>query len=108
MVWHLMLEGPKYLHYPKPSQSFLIVNQHYEEYAERIFTGSNIKIAIEVARHHGAVLDDISIKEQYLQSKMRSWKDKMLRNTFKDSRNSTTSCLFSYISKFKQKFTFFS
>ena len=40
----LITEGPKYGYYPKPSKSFLIVKQHYKEYAERVFAGSNIKI----------------------------------------------------------------
>ena len=38
----LMTEGPKYGYYSKPSKLFLIGKQ----YAERIFTGSNIKITI--------------------------------------------------------------
>ena len=55
----LIAEGPKYGYYPRPSKSFLIAKQHYKEYAERIFAGSNIKITTEGARHLGAVLGDI-------------------------------------------------
>ena len=62
----LMTEVPKYGYYPKPSKSFLIVKQRYKEYPERIFTGSNIKIATEGARHLGAILSDISFKEKYI------------------------------------------
>ena len=40
----LITEGPKYGYYSKPSKSFLIVKQHYKEYAERVFAVSNIKI----------------------------------------------------------------
>ena len=40
----LRTEGQKYVYSLKPSKSFLFVEQHYKEYAERIFTGSNIKI----------------------------------------------------------------
>ena len=59
-----MTEGPKYGYYPKPLKSLLIVKQNYEEYAERIFAGSNIKITTEGARHLGTVLGDISFKEE--------------------------------------------
>ena len=62
----LITEGPKYGYYPKPSKSFLIVKQHYKEYGERIFAGSNIKITTEGARHLGAVLGGSSFKEEYL------------------------------------------
>ena len=61
-----MTEGPKYGYCPKPSKSFLIVEQHYKEYAERIFVGSNIKITTKEARRLGAVLGYISFKEEYL------------------------------------------
>ena len=54
----LITGGPKYGYYPKPSKLFLIVKQHYKEYTERIFAGSNIKITTEGARHLGAVLGD--------------------------------------------------
>ena len=63
-----MTEGPTYGYYPKPSKSFLIVKQHHKEYAERIFTGSNIKITTEGARHLGAILSDICFKEEYLRN----------------------------------------
>ena len=59
-----MTDGPKYGYYPKPLKSLLIVKQNYKEYAERIFTGSNIKITTEGARHLGTVLGDISFKEE--------------------------------------------
>ena len=70
---NLMTEGPKYGYYPKPSKSFLIVKQHYKEYAERIFAGSNIKILTEGARHLGTVLGDISFREEYLRNVILSW-----------------------------------
>ena len=52
----LLTEGPKYGQY-------LIVKQHYREYAERIFAGSNIKIPTKGARYFYAVFGDISFKE---------------------------------------------
>ena len=67
----LMTEGTKYGYYPKPSKSFLIVNQHYKEYAERIFAGSHIKITTEGARHLAAVLGDSSFKEEYLRNEVQ-------------------------------------
>ena len=60
----LITEGPKYGYYPMPSESFLIVKQLHKNYAERILAGSKIKITIEGARLLGAVLGDISFKEQ--------------------------------------------
>ena len=86
----LITEGSKYGYYPKPSESFLIVKQHCKEYAERIFSGSNIKITTEGARHLGAVLGDI----RRISPKRSTFMEKSIRNTFKDSRNSTTSYLF--------------
>ena len=68
----LITEGPKYGYYPKPSKSFLIAKQHYKEYAERIFVGSNIKITTEGARHLGVALGDISFKEEYLRNEIHS------------------------------------
>ena len=44
-----MTEGPKYGNCPKLSKLFLSVKQHYKEYAERVFAGSNIKITTEGA-----------------------------------------------------------
>ena len=65
-----MTEGSKYGYYPKPSNSFLIVKQHYKEYAERILADSNMKITTEGARHLGAVLGDSSFKEEYLRNEV--------------------------------------
>ena len=56
-----MVEDPKYGYYPKSSKSFFIVEQHYKEYAERIFAGSIIRIKT-ADRHLDAVLADISFK----------------------------------------------
>ena len=39
----LITEGLKYGYYPNPAKLFLIVKQHYKEYAERIFAGSKDK-----------------------------------------------------------------
>ena len=78
----------------KSSKSFLIVKQHYKEYAEIIFVGSNIKITTQGARHLGVVLGDIIFKEEYLRNEVHTFMEKSIRNTFKDSRNSTTTCLF--------------
>lgn len=58
-----MTEGPKYGYCPKTSKTFHIVMQHYQEYAEKIFEGSNNKIKIEGARHLGATLGNIDFKE---------------------------------------------
>ena len=68
----LMTEGSKYGYYPKPSESFLIVKQHYREYAERIFTESNINITTDGARHLGAVLGNIIVKEKCLTNEVQS------------------------------------
>ena len=87
-----MSQGPKYGYYPNSSKSFLIVKQHYKEYAERIFATSNIKITKEGARHLGAIIGDISFKEEC--PKRNTVMEKSIGNTLKDSGNSTTSCLF--------------
>ena len=39
----LITEGLKYGYYPNPAKLFLIVKQHYKEYAERMFAGSKDK-----------------------------------------------------------------
>ena len=67
-----MTTGPKYGYYPKPSKSFLLVKQHYKEYAERIFALSNIMITTEGARNLGTVLGDVSFKEEYLRNEVQS------------------------------------
>ena len=73
----LITEVPKYGYYPKRSKSFRIVKQHYKEYAERIFAGSNIKTATQGARHLGAVLGDINLKEEYLRNEVQSLKNQL-------------------------------
>ena len=87
----LMNECPKYGYYRQPSKSILIVRQYYKEYAERIFTGSNIKITRE-ARNLCAALGDISFKEQYNTVVIQSWKYQL--EILLKSRNPTTGCLF--------------
>ena len=102
----LITEGPKYGYYPKPSNSFLIVKQHYKEYAEIIFAGSNIKITTEGARHLGAVLGDISFKEEYLRNKVQSWKIQ-LEILSKVAEIQPQADYSVYMFGFKHKFTFF-
>ena len=51
-----MTEGPKSGYYPKSSITFLIVKQHYKEFAERTFAGSIIEILTDVSRYLCAVL----------------------------------------------------
>ena len=102
----LITEGPKYGYNPKPSKSFLIVKQHYKEYAERIFAGSNIKITTEGARHLGAVLGDISFKEEYLRNEVQSWKDQ-LEILSKVAKIQPQAAYSAYMFGFKHKFTFF-
>ena len=67
----LITEGPKYGYYPKPSKSFLIVRQHYKEYAVRIFAGSNIKITTEGTRQLGALLGHISFKVERIRNEVQ-------------------------------------
>ena len=102
----LITEGPKFGYYPKPSKSFLIVNQHYKEYAERIFEGSNIKITTEGDRHLVAVLDDISFKEEYLRNELHSWKNQ-LEILSKIAEIQPQAAYSAYMFGFKHKFTFF-
>ena len=80
----LMNEGPKYGYYRQPSKSILIVRQYYKEYAERIFTGSNIKITRE-ARNLCAALGDISFKEQY--NSRDTVMEISVGNTFKEQKS---------------------
>ena len=102
----IMTAGPKYGYYPKPSKSFLIVKQHYKEYTERIFAGSNIKITTEGARHLGAVLGDISFKEEYLRNEVQSWKNE-LEIFSKIAEIQLQAVCSAYMFRFKYKFTFF-
>ena len=51
--------------------------EHYKEYAERIFAGSNTKITTEGARYLGTVLGDNSYNEEYLRNEVQSWKDQL-------------------------------
>ena len=101
----LITEAPKYGYYPKPSKSFLIVKQHYKKYAERIFAGSNIKITTERARHLGAVLGDISFKEEYIRNEVHSWNK--LEILSKIAEIQPQAAYSAYIFGFKHKFTFF-
>ena len=105
--WDILItEGPKYGYCPKSSKSFLIVKQHYKEYAERIFAGSNIKITTEGARYLGAVLGDISFKEEYLRNKVHSWKNQ-LEILSKIAEIQPQAAYSAYMFGFKHKFTFF-
>ena len=102
----LIIEGPKYGYYPKPLMSFLIVKQHYKEYAERIFAGSNIKITTKGVRHLVAVLGDISFKEEYLQNEVHSWKNQ-LEILSKIAEIQPQAAYSAYMFRFKHEFTFF-
>ena len=88
-----MTEGPKYGYYLKPSKSFFFVKQHYKEYGERVFAGSNIKIT-EGTRHLGAVFGDTNFKKR-ISPKRNTVIEKSVGNIFKGSRGSTKNCLFS-------------
>ena len=101
-----MTEGPQYGYYPKSSNSFLIVKQHQKEYSERIFAGSNIKITTVGARHLGAVLGDISLKEEYLRNEVQSWKNQ-LEILSKIAEIQSQAAYSAYMFGFKHKFTFF-
>ena len=102
----LMTESRKYGYYPKPSKSFFIVKQHYKEYGERIFAGSNIKITTEGVRHLGAVLGDSSFKEEYLRNEIQSWNNQ-LETLSKIAEIQPQAACSAYMFGFKQKFTFF-
>ena len=102
----LITEVPKYGYYPKPSKSFRIVKQHYKGYTERIFAGSNIKIATQGARHLGAVLGDISLKEEYLRNEVQSLKNQ-LEILLKIAEIQPRAPYSAYMFGFKQRFRFF-
>ena len=91
---------------PKALKSFFIVKQHYKEYAERSFAVSNIKITTQGARHLGAVHGDISFKEEYLQNEVQSSKNQ-LEVLSKIAEIQPRAAYSAYMSRFKQKFTFF-
>ena len=90
----------------KSSKSFLIVKQHYKEYAEIIFVGSNIKITTQGARHLGAVLGDIIFKEEYLRNEVQSWKNQ-LEIVSKIAEIQSQAASSAYMFEFKHKFPFF-
>ena len=89
----------------KSSKSFLIVKQHYKEYAEIIFVGSNIKITTQGARHLGAVLGDIIFKEEYLRNEVQSWKNQ-LEIPSKIAEVQPQVAYSAYMFKFKQNLRF--
>ena len=91
---------------PKALKSFLIIKQHYKEYAERNFAGSNIKITTQGARHLGSVHGDISFKEEYLRNEVQSWKNQ-LEIPSKIAEIQPRAAYSACMSRFKQKFTFF-
>ena len=67
---------------------------------------SNIKITTEGARHLGAVLGDISFKEEYLRNEVHSWKNQLEIHS-KIAEIQPQAAYSAYMFGFKHKFTFF-
>ena len=70
--------GPKYGYYPKPLKSFIIIVKHqYEQNAREIFSDTNIDVTVSGAKHLGAVIGDLSFKEDYIKEKIESWRQQL-------------------------------
>ena len=70
--------GPKYGYYPKPSKSFIIVKHQYEQNARETFSDTNINVTVSGAKHLGAVIGDLSFKEDHIKEKVESWRQQLL------------------------------
>ena len=73
--WDTLLEqGPKYGYYPKASKTVLIVkNSEDLDLAQKVFSGTGIKIESEGERHLGAAIGSEVFKNKYVSDKVHKW-----------------------------------
>ena len=105
--WDLLQTmGPKYGYYPKPSKSFIIVKHQYEQNARETFSDTNINVTVSGAKHLGAVIGDLSFKEDYIKEKVESWRQQ-LELLSQIAELQPQAAYSAYINGFKHKFTYF-
>lgn len=81
----LVLKGPAYGYYPKPSKTFLIIKDGLEEQARLIFQGTGVKITPDGqehahergGRHLGGALGSEAFVEAYVKKKVAKWSEQV-------------------------------
>ena len=66
-------KGPYIGYFAKPSKSWLIVKEEFEEFAKDIFNDGGIKITSRGKRHLGAVIGCSEFKREYVEEKVDEW-----------------------------------
>jgi hypothetical protein len=69
----LLVKGPDYGYFPKPSKTWLIVKHDKLDEAKRIFEGTGVQFTSEGMRHLGAAIGSQKFKASYLQKKITEW-----------------------------------
>lgn len=73
----LLVEGPKYGYFTKPSKSILIVKEKFKDEAHNIIGHTQIKITAAGARHLGAILGETKFKEEYIKEEVEYWTNQL-------------------------------
>ena len=70
----LIVLGPKYGYYPKPSKTVLIVKDpSIEQLANDLFAGTGVQITLQGQRHLGASIGSEDFKDLYVSMKVEKW-----------------------------------
>ena len=69
----LMICGPGYGYYPRADKSWLVVKDEHREEAERIFSGSGVRITTEGHRYLGAPLGTRDFMDTFVTEKVEEW-----------------------------------
>ena len=70
----LIVLGPKYGYYPKPSKTVLIVKDpSMEQLANDLFAGTGVQITLQGQRHLGASIGSEDFKDLYISMKVEKW-----------------------------------
>ena len=103
----LLVIGPKYGYFPKPSKTILMVKPEYESEAAEIFDNTNIKITSSGQRHLVVVVGSELYRKKYVEDIVSKWKDELLLLLSKSAGIQPQAAYSAYIHGFKSKYNFF-
>ena len=103
----IIYEGKKYGYFVNNSKSWLILkNSELLEEANDIFRGTGISITTDGSRHLGAVLGNISYRQQYITELVEDWM-KQLTKLIEFAKSQPQAAYAAYTHGLRHKFTYF-